>query len=197
MLAQRYLARQSSPLHGLRLNMLARLRLVWNVPAEIHLDGADLAVADREDFGVAEALAAATRHTDVRRLVGDEHAVATLHGMDVIERLYGLAVGPSHLEIGCAIERVVERAGEAEVVREQRLDHGAILGGVGLIASLVDIDVAVGHPGSPQWRMNTQSSRAVPGRQSYCFKGRATRSPELLPAPRAAERVPHAEVLVP
>ena len=86
-------------------------RLVRKVPAEINFSGNQLTIMDGIDLAVAERLAAARV-----RLVDDEGAVAVLHLVYVVEPGHRLAVGPAALEIGFAIERVIDRAREMIVL---------------------------------------------------------------------------------
>src|SRR5262245_22759433 len=105
-------------------------RLVRKVPAEINFSGNQLTIMDGIDLAVAERLAAARV-----RLVDDEGAVAVLHLVYVVEPGHRLAVGPAALEIGFAIERVIDWTGETIVFGDERLDGGAVLGDIGFQAA--------------------------------------------------------------
>src|SRR5262249_2867597 len=110
------------------------------VPAEIDLDLDDPAVTYRHDLGVAEAAAVLPL-----TFVGDEDAIAVGHEVDEIKRSDASAVRPAALEIGVAVDAVVERAGEVEVVGDQRLDRRPILPRKGHVAGPRDVDVFPRH----------------------------------------------------
>jgi hypothetical protein len=117
--------------HGVRLLARPSLLLgdetpvtgfVRDGPTEIDFGLDDLTVPNRENLSVSESLAGITP-----ALVRDENALAIEHRMNEVEALYHLAVRPAAFKICGAVEAVVERTGEVEIVRDQRLDSRAIL----------------------------------------------------------------------
>src|ERR1700681_714279 len=102
---------------GRPIDEAARTGLVGNGPAEIDLHVGDLAVLDREYFGISEAAAAGAP------LVGDEHPFTVGDEVDEFEALGRLAVWPAAREVCRAVQPGVERAGEVEVFSDQGLDR--------------------------------------------------------------------------
>src|SRR5277367_4316950 len=72
------------------------------VPAEVHLDAADLRSTEGEDLGVAKA-----RAVDPRRLVGDDDLVPAGDQALELEGLELAGVGPAALEVALAVDRDV------------------------------------------------------------------------------------------
>src|SRR5262245_33096678 len=71
-------------------------------------------------------------------LVDHEHAVTDSGLVNDREGLELGAVGPADLEVGRAIERVVDGAGEAIAGIEQRFEFLPVLAGVGIVAGAGD-----------------------------------------------------------
>lgn len=92
-------------------------------PAEIDLRVGDLALANGQDFRVAEPVA-----VGAAALIGNKHLVARGDEMDEFETRNDFAVRPAAFEKDGAINAVVERAGEMEILGNQWLDRGAVLG---------------------------------------------------------------------
>jgi hypothetical protein len=95
---------------------------VRNRPAEIDFGLDDLAVAHRQNLGVAEGLARCAPP-----FIGDEDPISVANQVDESEtgdRLTGL---PASIEIGLAIDAIVERAGEMKIVVDDRFDRPAVL----------------------------------------------------------------------
>jgi hypothetical protein len=99
-----------------------------NGPAKVHLDGANLVAAERENFGVSSPAA-----TSLRRFVGHNHFVTGLNDPKEVELLALPCTWPAAVEITHAIQSDVERAGECELVGEDALDQAAIASREGVI----------------------------------------------------------------
>src|SRR4029450_3269439 len=100
-----------------------------NVPSEVDLGVDQLSVADGQDLAVTKALP-----TPVPRLVCHEDSVAVAQQMDEFESENRLVVRPAPFEVGRAVDPIVERAGEMEIVSDDALDGRAVAVGVCLIA---------------------------------------------------------------
>src|SRR6185312_14490224 len=96
-----------------------------------------------DDFGVAERLAVLAP-----AFVGDEDAVAVRGEVDKVEPGELVVVAPAPGEIGGAVEAVVPRAGEVEVVGDEALHRRSVVGGEELVAPAGDRDVRVFRPGA-------------------------------------------------
>lgn len=113
-------------------------------PAEIDFGLDDFAVAHRQDFRIAKALAPG-RLTFIR----DEHAIPLRHEVDEFEIFDRPAVRPAALEVRRAVQAVVERTGEMKIVRDQRLDGCPVLRDVGFVTRASDRFRLVGYSRAP------------------------------------------------
>ena len=97
-------------------------------PAEIDLGLDDPAVSDGQDFGIAETLA-------VRALsfICHEHPLAVGNQVDELKFGNRPAVGPAALEIGLAIDAIVQRTGEVKIVGDDGFDRRPVLVDVSLV----------------------------------------------------------------
>src|SRR4029450_11716243 len=95
-----------------------------NVPSEVDLGVDQLSVADGQDLAVTKALP-----TPVPRLVCHEDSVAVAQQIDELESENRLVVRPAPFEVGGAVDPIVERAGEMEMVSVAGLDGGGGAGG--------------------------------------------------------------------
>ena len=104
-------------------------------PAEIDFGLDDLAVADRQDLGVAERLAAAALAD-----IGGDHLLTIANQADELVSGDPFFVRPAAGEIDFAVDAVIERAGEVEILADHRLGRCAVAVGIGLLASANDGD---------------------------------------------------------
>ena len=104
------------------------LGVVGNRPAEIDFDLDDLAVARRQNLGVAEGLAG-----HAPPFIGDEDSIPVANQIDESEAGDRLAGLPASIEICLAINAIVERAGEMKIVGDDRFDRRAVFRAVGFI----------------------------------------------------------------
>jgi hypothetical protein len=120
----------------LRVNKGPILSWMGNRPPKIDFNVDDLALAKGQDLGVPKAPAAYAAP-----LVRDENPIAVRDAADEVEPFCSLAVGPAASEIRRAVNSVVERAGEMEVISDQRFERCSILRNVSLIAGPHDCEV--------------------------------------------------------
>src|SRR5262245_5951271 len=132
------------PKSGMPLAFALRVRasrhLVWHLPPEVNLSGDEFTAAHGVDFAVAKTLA--------RRcicFVHNEGAISLLELVNLFEMRHRRAVRPADLEIGRAIERIVDRTREVKVVVEQRLNGGAIFVDISLQAGSSDCERGIIH----------------------------------------------------
>jgi hypothetical protein len=86
-------------------------------PTKIHLDFNELAMPHCQYFGIAKAFA-----TAATTFVSHEDTLAFLHKVDKSEVGNARTVGPAARKAGPAIETIVARAAEVEVVGNEGLD---------------------------------------------------------------------------
>src|SRR4030095_12712006 len=77
--------------------------------------------------------------------VDDEGAIPLLELANVFEAGHRGAIWPADFEVGRPIERIVDRAGEAKVVVEQRFDSGTVFVYISLQAGSSDRESGFSH----------------------------------------------------
>src|SRR3954462_12745904 len=105
-------------------------------PAKVHLDIDDEIVSNSEDLGIAKSMT-----VRIASFIRDEHAIFVRKEIDKVERLDRLAVRPASMEVGFAIEPIIERAREVKILRNQSLERHPIFCYVGVIGCSRDRSV--------------------------------------------------------
>src|SRR5215510_16030677 len=104
------------------LHATAVARRMWQVPAEVDLSRNEPASPDNVHLAIAEAFA-----RRCARFVDNERALSVLGAMHEVEAVYQHTVGPAARQVGGAIERIIDRARETIIIREQLFDRGPVL----------------------------------------------------------------------
>ena len=91
---------------------------MWYRPPEIDFDFDKLTLAYGENLCI-------TKEISIRGVtfIRDKYSVAVRNEIDEVEALDHLTVWPTILEVGFAIDPVVERTGEMKILRDQLLDR--------------------------------------------------------------------------